>query len=335
LAFLSLLDLDLGHAGSLDAPGATAVLAETDGVYAGAQHLFVTTYPGAWGRKAQPEDDFPMIRRSVVHEFGAGATTEYLASGGVDGWIPDTWALDEDDSGLRVLGLHSNIGWKNSDPSVGVLRARKSALVEVHHYTGMDPGALRFGWLPGLVSTGQGGPQHPQLTRTTGPVARGTLDARGFSDYLTAAGDGRVLTVSQGSAAGGGLRVDAFDIADLQRPRRTGTVMLDAKSRSQAEDDAGYSLWLPDRRILLLPAFQRIDGTLRPGLYAVRLGDDGALTRAGGWLEPGGKMRGDIDEILALPDGRVAYVGAKTVTVLNVADLSVRGAVPLTTAAAG
>jgi hypothetical protein len=340
LAFLSILTFDLSRRDALRSSEATAVLADTDVVYAAPDRLYVATFPGAWGRAAGDAYAPPTIERSILHEFELthAGPARYTASGRLSGWVPDEWALSQQKDGLLVLVDNGRISESTVRRSIVLMRRQGTRLRDVRRYPDVDRVGYNLGWFGAVAVIAQGRSPAVGVLRITGPggrAGRGTLHVPGYSDFVAAADRHHMIAVGEGPDAGGALTVSAFDIGDLTAPRRTGRLALGPGSRSDAEDDASRARYLPRHRNLVLPVWLPIGEAWRRALIAVHVAKDGTLSESGRWLARTDVKRsrdGDFVEFLNLPDGRLVVLERKGVTILSGRDLSVRGSTAYPTA---
>lgn len=345
---LSVLTIDLGREDAFTAAGATAVVATGDLVYASPERLYVATTQGGWGRsRAGIAPDSDAGGSTAVHEFDISepASTRYLSSGRVAGYIPGRWALSEYAGDLRVVTTTQEPWheWSGgTESNVVVLHPRRGRLVEVGRVGGIGHGetvrAVRwFDELAAVVTFRQTDPLYlVDLSEPARPIVRGELQIPGYSAYLHPIGDHRLLGVGQNAGSGGqetGLQISSFDIADAADPRRVDAVGYGPGSSSIVQTDARGFVYLPERRTAVLPAQTSLDGSrcgpegcysdLSTGLVSVRVAKDGGLTKSGSWRT---RSQGEqVSKVLSLPGGRLAALDGDGVTVLDADTLSDRG----------
>lgn len=306
---------------------ATAVTASGSMVYASTDRLYVATSQEAWGgwggwweqssftREIWPG---PGRSRTEVHAFDtAGDTTTYVASGEVDGHVPDRWAFSEHEGRLRVATMIGD-SWAPRETRVTVLEESAGRLVDVGEVGGMGENeqirAVRwFGDVAVLVTFRQTDPLYTvDLSDPTAPEVVGELKIPGFSEYLHPVGGDLLLGVGQDATLTGmtrGVQVSAFDLSELAVPERVAALDLDA-AWTPVEQDSRAFTYLPAARLALLTTSGRAGTELR----MVRVGSDGSLTEPDRMALPVGNPA-DV-RALPLADGRVAVVAGDAVEVL-------------------
>ena len=197
-----------------------------------------------------------------------GRDTTYTASGEVDGWIRDRWAMDESGGVLRVaVGATGETGNFNS---VVTFRQDGNDLVEAGRVdqlgVGEDIKAMR--WFDGLaimVTFRQVDPLYAiDLTDPDDPELLGELKIPGFSAYLHPLGGHRLLGLGEGPTARGGWGAQAGSV-QRHRPHRPAAARRRlVRCRHPGAGDvrpapahlAARAAHRPDRR-RLLPARER------------------------------------------------------------------------------
>ncbi|WP_426242269.1 beta-propeller domain-containing protein [Nocardioides sp. LHG3406-4] len=309
---------------ALDPGGTTdrtvsAVATDAQTTYFSADRMYLATSAG-WGWCCVESLTSPFSDSTVPQVDGTtqlfafsldGATTEYVASGEVDGEIRDRWAMDSADGVLRLaLGATSATGSFNS---VVTLREDDDELVEVGRLDGLGPhedirSVRWFDDLAILVTFRQVDPLYAvDLSDVEEPESLGMLKIPGYSEYLHPLGADRMIGVGQDATLAGtttGAQAALFDVTDLTDPRRLDTVEYPRMSQAGAATDPRQFTWLPEQRIALTVVSKGWEG--RTGWVSVlRLGD--------------GRMEGELlpveygDEIaevrmVPLPSGRVVLV---------------------------
>jgi hypothetical protein len=240
-----------------------------------------------------------------------GAGTRYAASGQVDGWIRDRWAMDEADGVLRVaVGPTSVTGNANS---VVTFRRDGNDLVEAGRVDGLGVGedikSMRwFDDLAIMVTFLEVDPLYAvDLSDPDDPDLMGELKIPGFSAYLHPLGRQRLLGVGEGPGDRGGWGAQAglFDVTDLTDPRQLDVLSYGAETRALVADDPRQLTWLPERRQVLTVVETWKDGG-QVGLVSVLSLGDGRLANRMVEVEQGS----DVTEVrlVPLPDGRVVLV---------------------------
>lgn len=227
LAMLSVMSVDLDD-GDV---GTTGLMSQGWTIYASMANLYVAqTSRWWWGW-----DDRPV---SHIHKFALKADAEptYVASGEVDGWMYDQFAMSEYDGYLRAVTTDFGVWWFDSEEepeapanNVFVLEDDgEGSLLPVGHVGGIAPNeqvqAVRMMGEKGYVVTFER--TDPlftiDLSDPTDPKVVGELHMPGFSAYLHPVGDGYLLGVGmQGLETGEltGLKVNIFDVRDMSDPK--------------------------------------------------------------------------------------------------------------------
>jgi hypothetical protein len=252
---------------------------------------------------------------SHVYAFDLdGDETRYAASGEVDGWIRDRWAMDEAGGVLRLaVGPSQRTGPYNS---VVTFRRDGNDLVEAGRVdelgVGEDIKSVRwFDSLAILVTYMQVDPLYAvDLTDPDDPDLLGELKIPGFSAYLHPLGAHRLLGVGEGPGARGGWGAQAglFNVTDLTDPRQLDVLSYGANTRALVTDDPRQLTWLPERRQVLTVVESSKRGT-QVGLVSVLSLGDAHLENRMVEVEQGS----DISQVrlVPLPDGRVVLVTAR------------------------
>ncbi len=186
-----------------------------------------------------------------VHAFDISTPgrTRYLASGRVEGYLTDQFAIDEQDGYLR-LATTTNLWrrwWLDNDDQappethVWVLSQLGTQLRTVGHLDGIAPGerlfAARFmSDRAYLVTFEQIDPLFTiDLTDPVQPRVVGELEIPGFSTYLHPIADGKLLSIGVGGDANGAnwrTQVSLFDASDMAMPKLDDVEVL--------ENDGGW-----------------------------------------------------------------------------------------------
>jgi hypothetical protein len=312
-----------------------AVAADGDLVYASTDRLYVATTRGGWATwaggpvEAVGEEQV----RTELHGFdtGTGASTTYLASGEVEGYLLGRWALSARDGHLRVATTTGSM-WADpqsqQEPSqsrVTVLAERDGALEQVGVVGGLGIGetirSVRwFDDVATVVTFRQTDPLYVvDLSDPTAPVVTGELKVPGYSAYLHPVGDDRLLGVGQDATDTGrttGVLVQTFDLSDPTAPAQLST-WTEADTWTAVESDSRQFTYLPDRRTALLP----LDTANGTGLQAISLGQDGTLAEAGRYDLAAQQGWAYLVRAVAVGDRVVLLTGTETGAGLTVLDL--------------
>ncbi|GAB3253393.1 beta-propeller domain-containing protein [Nocardioides dilutus] len=243
-----------------------------------------------------------------------GTETRYAASGEVDGWVRDRWAMDEAGGVLRLaVGPSQRTG---NDNSVVTFRRDGNDLVEAGRVDGLGVGEdiKSVRWFDGLaivVTFRQVDPLYAvDLTDPDDPDLLGELKIPGFSAYLHPLGAHRLLGLGEGPGDRGGWGAQAglFNVTDLTDPRQLDVLSYGAGTRALVADDPRQLTWLPERRQVLtvIESWKR-GGQV--GLVSVLSLGSGQLDNRMVEVEQGS----DVTQVrlVPLPDGRVVLATAR------------------------
>ena len=251
---LAIVVFDLNTTG-LAAWAAAGVAAEGETVYATGDSVYVAT--GQWTNRQTLTDSKMRPAMSeyttMIHKFDTSHSEHpvYEASGEIEGYLLNQFAMDEHDGHLRVAATTSPSWWwdENSESHVTVLRRNGDLLEEVGSVWGLGRGerifAVRFMGPDGYVVTfRQIDPLYAlDLADPTRPRVLGELKIPGFSSYLHPVGDGLLLGIGQDASPQGrttGLQLSLFDVSDPTSPQRIAHARPFQEwqsSRSPAEHD--------------------------------------------------------------------------------------------------
>jgi uncharacterized secreted protein with C-terminal beta-propeller domain len=248
---LSVLTVDIGD--GLQVSDSMGVLARGDTVYASEDNLYVATQDWDSWRWMDTgiEADRPDGPVTEIHKFDISdpSRTEYLASGSVDGYLLNQFAMDEHDAILRVASTTAPGWWGNggdSESRITMLREIGDGLVRVGMIDGLGETeqiySVRFmGDVAYVVTFRQTDPLYTvDLSDPRSPRLLGELKIPGYSAYLHPVADGRLLGIGQDATDEGmvqGSQVSLFDVSDLANPVRLDTHTLSEGTSSQVEYD--------------------------------------------------------------------------------------------------
>jgi hypothetical protein len=258
---ISLIDLDVSAGLPADiAPAATTgVVASGSTVYASLDRFYVAT--NRWlpldlattdAGDAVPSTDLVAWSETYatdVHAFAitAGAPVAYVGSGTVDGSLLNQFSMSEHEGHLRILTTAGS-PWDPSNLSettLTVLAEAGTELVPVGAVGGLGRGeALYSARMMGdrgyAVTFRQIDPFYVlDLSDPTAPAVTGELKIPGFSTYLHAVGEHRVLGLGKAATDEGqitGFKLSLFDVSDPTRPAEISTWTL-PNADSPAEYD--------------------------------------------------------------------------------------------------
>ncbi|MGZ6123763.1 MAG: beta-propeller domain-containing protein, partial [Myxococcales bacterium] len=288
LGLVTIATLDLAH---LEAGVSRAsILGEAGVLYATADRLYLASSHWWWWSMAGQRD------WTYVHGFDISdpAEARYFGSGGVEGHVPDQFAMDEQDGYLRIA---TNTVTLSTDPAtpgsfrfdvgsrVSILAPQPapeggSTLALIGEIPELEAGerlmatrflgdrgfAVTFRNFDPLVTLDLRDPAHPRK------VAELTLP--GFSTYLQPIDSGHLLAIGedlpltpQGRPdwSRRSLELSVFDVSDLEKPARTAQALVGtAWAYSEALwDHHAFNWYRPDAG--------------KPGLLAIPFSD---------WIEP-------------------------------------------------
>ena len=261
---LSVVTFDIDA--DMDVGTVATILSGGDTVYASADRLYVASHRWIdWDDAGQ--DDVEGVT-THIHRFDISDPDGpvYEASGSVDGFLLNQFAMSEHDGHLRVASTNLPTWWwwqeGTSESRVDVLEQDGRELRVVGSVGGLGEGeqifAVRFmGEVGYVVTFRQTDPLYTiDLSDPTAPEVLGELKIPGYSAYLHPIGDGLLLGVGQDADQQGrirGTQVSLFDVSDLANPVRTHTYTLPESSRSEAEFDHHAFLHWPPTGMAVLP----------------------------------------------------------------------------------
>ncbi|MEX0658703.1 MAG: beta-propeller domain-containing protein [Egibacteraceae bacterium] len=249
LNLLSVVTVDLAESFAPDT--SMGLLATGQTVYASPTGLYVATT--RWDA-VTGTDWWDTGTTTEIHAFDIADTrsTSYLASGKVEGFTLNQFALSEHDGVLRVATTSERAGQTaESESQVIVLAAQGTTLEEVGRVGGLGQGeriqAVRFiGDIGYVVTFRQIDPLYTiDLSDPTAPAVLGELKILGYSAYLHPVGEGLLLGVGVDADEAGtrlGTQVSLFDVSDPADPRRLHQATV-AGGFSEVEFDHRAFLW--------------------------------------------------------------------------------------------
>ena len=202
-----------------------------------------------------------------IHKFDISdpASSTYVATGRVTGFMLSQWSMSEYEGNLRVATTTSPDWWwgadRESESFVTVLEEQDGELVEVGQVGGLGKGeriySVRFIDEVGYVVTfRQTDPLYTiDLSDPTNPEVVGELKILGYSAYLHPVGDGLLLGVGQDATDEGrtlGTQVSLFDVSDLANPERLHNFTLDNGYSSVEYDHRAFLHW-PETGLTVIP----------------------------------------------------------------------------------
>lgn len=313
LNMLSVMTIDLG--GGLEVVDATGVLATGSTVYSSPDNLYVATQgwqAWQWARN-EARDDRPESVTTEIHKFDISdpTATEYVATGQVEGFLLNQFALDEHEELLRVASTTSPTWWGSgfeSESMVTVLQDVNGELVRVGRVDGLGETeqiySVRFmGDVGYVVTFRQTDPLYTlDLSDPTDPRVVGELKILGYSAYLHPLGGDLLIGVGQDATEQGriqGTQVSIFDVSDPADPERVDTYTLSEGSNSQVEYDHHAFLYWDPARLAMIPVQQwrwdDKDEEVFFGAVGLRVSERGDLAEVEKVVHPGGTGEKDWD----------------------------------------
>ena len=260
IAVVSVLTFDMSEA--IDVESVASVMSGGDTVYASTDRLYVANH-----RWIDSDDEDISRLTTHIHRFGIGGPEGpvYEASGSVEGFLLDQFAMSEHDGYLRVASTSAPPWWwsdEEPDSRVDVLERNGRELLVVGSVGGLGRGeriyAVRFmGDIGYVVTFRETDPLYTiDLSDPADPKVVGELKILGYSAYLHPIGDGLLLGVGQDADEEGrimGTQVSIFDVSDLANPVRAHQLTLPESSFSEVEFDHRAFLYWPPTGIAVLP----------------------------------------------------------------------------------
>lgn len=207
---------------------------------------------------------------TALHAFSLDeASTEYLGSGAVPGYVRNQFSLDERDGIIRASTTEttggSRLGWLGPDePSANrviTYEVRDGALVELGRTPALAPGeqifATRYlGDLAYVVTFRQVDPLFAiDLSDPKAPTVLGELKIPGFSTYLHPLSASHLLTigryVDERTGWDRGMQLQIFDVSDPSRPTQLHSLVVEGYS--SAEHDHKAFVYDPVNALLAVP----------------------------------------------------------------------------------
>ena len=264
---LSVLTFDLGEGTDIEVGSMATVMAGGDTVYASSERLYVAN------RRWIDRNDFGAEDAQGVtthiHRFDVSGSDgpAYEASGSVDGFLLNQFAMSEHEGYLRVASTDTPVwGWWRQDGTsvsrVDVLQRDGAELRLVGSVGGLGQGeriyAVRFiGDIGYVVTFRQIDPLYTvDLSDPSDPRVVGELKIPGYSAYLHPIGKNVLLGVGQDADELGrvlGTQVSVFDVSDLANPVRTHQFKLPRSSRTEVEFNHRAFLYRPQTGLAVLP----------------------------------------------------------------------------------
>jgi len=299
LTMLTVYSLDL-DASTVALGQPVTLVADGDVVYGAGDSLYVAA-DDRWtavGKGEGPALTAPSARTQIYKfDVSKPGRPVFEASGEVQGWLINQYAMSEYDGKLRVVTTSVKTPRLGASPGTSesalyVLQQRGEVLIEVGRLEGLGKGervySVRFVGPTGYVVTfRQTDPLYVvDLRDPANPAAVGELQLTGYSAYLHPAGDGRLIGVGQEASTRGrvmGIQVSLFDVRDPSKPDLLARYQLNG-GRSESEVDPHAFLFWPKTGLVLIPVTPSLNG-------ALALTIDGATIHQLGRVRPGLQIR--------------------------------------------
>jgi uncharacterized secreted protein with C-terminal beta-propeller domain len=207
--------------------------------------------------------------------------SRYLASGRVEGWVPDQFAIDEESGRIRLATTTDM--WRRwwlgdddeaqppSESHVWVLEREGPRLRTVGRLDGLGIGERLFSarFEPDrayLVTFRQTDPLYTiDLSSPTEPRVAGELEIPGFSTYLHPVAEGKLLSIGVGGDENGAnwrTQISLFDVSDMSAPAQQDVEVLaneDGWGWSEAMwEHKAFQYWAP-KQLLSVPMSSYVD----------------------------------------------------------------------------
>lgn len=258
-ATISLLSFDL------DNPRAETsrqtIISNPGAVYANKQSLYIATVENNyWAWLPVLEGEEKPTPGTTFHKFSLDNKPVYAASGRVDGYIINQFAMDEYNDLLRTVTT-VDTWWNNDDPvnSLFILQQSGKALILRSKLTGLGkPGeriyAARFMGDKGfLVTFEQIDPLYTlDLKDPDNPLIAGELEVPGFSTYLHPIGEGLLLAIGR-DTENNTVKLSLFDTSNFAHPALLHSESIRAGSHSMAEYEHKAFTWYANEKLLAIP----------------------------------------------------------------------------------
>jgi uncharacterized secreted protein with C-terminal beta-propeller domain len=268
LGTLSVLTINLSE--GLEPVDAVGLFADGDTVYASQDSLYVATQRWQDWSVLEGDDATDAFEgvTTEIHQFDISgeSATAYVASGEVEGFLLNQWAMSEYNGDLRVATTSEPEwwGWQNDSASesfVKVLRADDGVLEQIGEVGELGRGeriySVRYmGETAYVVTFRQTDPLYTiDLSNPKAPRVLGELKILGYSAYLHPMGDDLLLGIGQDADENGrtkGTQVAVFDVSDPANPKRIHKMTFE-DGWSEVEYDHRAFLYWPATGLTMLP----------------------------------------------------------------------------------
>lgn len=266
LGLITVATLNLAEGGGLSQ---RSLVAEPGRIYASPRALYIASSHWWWWPEPGQRD------HTYVHKFDITqpAAAIYVASGGVDGTIADSFSIDEDAAGLlrvatttaeRGPDLASPWGRVSTANRVTVLGEVDGSLNVIGQTPEFSPDERIFGArfigdrgfvvtyrrVDPFITLDLADPVHPKIV--------GELKVPGFSTYLHPIDDRHLLAIGQdvptSGAPIGRIKISMFDVSDLAQPlEKYAQVVGTEFGTSEAEYEHKAFNYFPEKKLLAIP----------------------------------------------------------------------------------
>jgi len=270
LNVLSVITVDLLD--GLEVTDSTGLLATGDTIYSSATSLYVATQnwdTWLWARQGGGDRE-PESVITDIHKFDISDAriTRYEASGVVEGYLLNQFAMDEHEGRLRVASTTQPNWWGSgfeSESLVTVLEQVDGELSQIGVVDGLGKTeqiySVRFvGDMAYVVTFRQTDPLYTvDLSDPDDPKVVGELKILGYSAYLHPLADGLLIGIGQDATESGrveGTQVSVFDVSDPTDPKRVDQITLSKGSNSEVEYDHHAFLYWEPTGLAMVPVQQ-------------------------------------------------------------------------------
>jgi hypothetical protein len=232
----------------------TVLLAGTNQVYVGTEAVYLTS-AYTWWNDAQVWKDHTFLHKLSL---ASPSATTYVASGGVDGHLLGSFAMDEHDGVLRVATTDSNGVTVNRVSTLGVDGRSLAVLGSTPDLAAGERifGVRFYGDKGYVVTFRQTDPLFAlDLSDPAAPRVTGELHLPGFSTYLQALDATHLVALGRAGDESGrvfGTKIALYDVADPTAPREVAQHVLSGDVGTEAESDhKAFTLFVEQGRLAL------------------------------------------------------------------------------------
>ncbi len=313
LNMLNVVTIDISS--GLSVTDAMGVLANGDTVYSSHENLYVATQNwDTWQWSVGADDgDEPNSVTTDIHKFDISdpEAAQYLATGRVEGYLLNQFAMDEHEGLLRVASTSQPAWWgdrSDSQSMISVLAQDGGELNQIGFVDGLGKTeqiySVRFmGDLAYVVTFRQTDPLYTvDLSNPAQPEVVGELKILGYSAYLHPISGELLLGVGQDATEEGriqGTQISVFDVSKPGNPQLVDKLVMSKGSHSEAEYDHHAFLYWEPTGLVMIPVRQywweeKSEGAFF-GALGLTVASDGKITELARIAHPGGDRDGDWD----------------------------------------